>query len=302
MPSQILFFDQPRSGSHMLLRMLTERQTHVKVLERLFSESRGPQIAWLQSADFSDGVDPQVREQWSQGIGKGLLQWRNANQEVEKNGHSLLIFCHAFFPVAPETILQYLKNISTPSPTSENFTVVPDELLLTANTKLLLSIRDPRLAVPSAYRTLAKMSLSGGGGRPNYLVTTNLVWSRVMYDFFQAQGRLTYVVDFDSLANPAYVRTLASTLGLDPTNVATMWAAATPDELHKTHPMYYASQSTLIQSSGFISGKMAKGVNFAEVERKWQDEFGEDAALVKEMVELTMPHYHYLYERHWQPV
>ncbi|KAK6432328.1 hypothetical protein LTR95_011499 [Oleoguttula sp. CCFEE 5521] len=300
MPCQILFFDQPRSGSHMLLRMLTERQTNVKVLERLFSESRGPQITWLQSKDYANGVDPQVREKWKQEIEKGLSQWRSAEAEVKANDHTLLIFCHAFFPVAPETILHYLDNISAPSLPSMNFTAVPDELLLTPDTKLLLSIRDPRLAVPSAYRTMAKMSLASGGGRSNYLVTTNLIWSRAMYDFFRAQGRETLIVDFDTLASPAYVRALSAKLGLHPANVATEWPAATKDEIDRTHPMYYASQSTLIKSSGFISGKMAKGVDFAEEERKWQDEFGEDAALVKEMVELTMPHYQYLYERRWQ--
>ncbi|OQN99700.1 hypothetical protein B0A48_14470 [Cryoendolithus antarcticus] len=300
MPSQILFFDQPRSGSHMLLRMLTEHQTNVKVLERLFSESRGPQITWLQSENYANGVDPQVREKWSQGIEKGLLEWRDAKQEVKANGHSLLIFCHAFFPVAPEIILHYLDSISSPKPASENFTAIPDELLLTADTKLLLSIRDPRLAVPSAYRTMAKMSLASGGGRPNYLVTTNLIWSRVMYDYFHAQGRETYAVDFDSLADPAYVRALSAKLGLDPANVASTWAVATREEVDNTHPMYYASQSTLIESSGFMRGKMAKGVDFAEEEREWQDEFADDAALVKEMVELTMPHYQYLYERRWQ--
>ncbi|OQO11385.1 hypothetical protein B0A48_05641 [Cryoendolithus antarcticus] len=262
MSSQILFFDQPRSGSHMLLRMLTERQTNVKVLERLFSESRRPQITWLQSANYADAMDPHIRKDWSV--------------------HALLIFCHAFFPVAPEVILQYLHDISAPSPASENITVIPDELLYGSDTKLLLSIRDPRLAVPSAYRTMAKMSLASAGGRPNYL------------------ERETFIVDFDSLEDPAYVRALSAELGFEPANVATTWAAATKDEIDKTHPMYYASQSTLIESSDFIHGKMAKGVDFAEEERKWQDEFGDDAALVKDMVELTMPHYQYLYERRWQ--
>ena len=55
--------------------------------------------------------------------------------------------------------------------------------------------------------------------------------------------------------------------------------------------MFLASQRNLIESEGPNPGRAAKNIDFEKEEQGWEEEFGEDLAMVKEMIALAMPHY-----------
>jgi hypothetical protein len=184
---------------------------------------------------------------------------------------------------------------------SENFSLVPDSLLLRPGTIPLISIRDPRLCVPSAYRVLERMNLPHAGSRSFFLVTTCNMWNCVLYNFYKAHGIDPVVVDADDyMTSEAFVQSLCVRLGLDPSQVRFEWDAATSEQKEiEIHPMQYASQNTLYESSGVIAERAAKNSDLVDASVKWKNEFGDDAGLVEEMVALAMPHYQYLYERRW---
>ena len=208
---------------------------------------------------------------------------------------------HPFFPVHPKRLLEYISLIEAkkfgPSG-GENVTLIPNDILLHAGTLPIFNIRDPRLAVTSANRTMAKMDLPQGGGRPNYLITTCPIWSCVLYDFYVSNGIQPLIVEADDvITDEEFVRHICSKAGLDPAQAYTSWPAAAQEDLDKMHPMYYASQSTLINSTGANAAHAAKNVDFDAEEKKWAEEFGDDLPLVKEMIELATPYYQYLWER-----
>ncbi|KAK8034189.1 hypothetical protein PG993_009184 [Apiospora rasikravindrae] len=246
-------------------------------------------------------------------------------------GQILLLQNHPFSLVSPETVLKVIQN---PSPTEseilataaapagsssdergkrgsraallqeavDNLTTIPDDLLFAPGTVPVLTIRDPRLAVPSAHRVLGAMGIPHGSGRPNFLISTSTLWVRGAYETYKARGIEPVVVDADDLmtGGPEFARSLCSRLGLDPEMACLSWDVPTAEERAGMHPAYYASQRFLIESSGVDAGRAAGNRNLeAEVEG-WPAEFGEDVAMVREMVELAMPHYRYLHERRFK--
>ena len=210
---------------------------------------------------------------------------------------------HPFNMISADRILQLIKTDSAieafaSGSMAENITMIPDTLLLEPGTVPILTIRDPRLTVPSTYRTLQAMGLPHGSGRPNFLVSTTPLWNRLLYDFFVAKGVQPVVVDADDvMTSPDFVRHLCSKIELDPDEAQFSWAAASKEVRENLHPMFYASQKSLVDSAGIDPRKAARNRDLDAEEGLWDAEFGEDVALVREMVDLAMPHYRYLYER-----
>jgi hypothetical protein len=177
-------------------------------------------------------------------------------------------------------------------PEEKNFTSIPASLLLHEGTKPVLTIRDPRLAVTSAYRVLKDMGLPHGSGRPNFLISTSLQWQRLLYDFFVSHGILPLVVDADDLmTSPRYARLLCEKLDLDPAQACLSWPSISGEERSALHPMFLASQRNLLESEGPNPSRAAPNIDFESEEQRWEVEFGEDMAMVKEMIALAMPHY-----------
>lgn len=210
--------------------------------------------------------------------------------------HTALIY-----PLAPEMALHFFvshREGQIDSYTAENPTMMPDDLLLHPGTTPVFTIRHPILTISSAHRTMGKMDVRHGGGRLNFFSVTCQIWYRMMYDFYVNKGITPIVVDGDDImTSEAFVRQLCSRVGLDPDQAYLSWPAATAEEKEKIHPMYYASQSTLIDSSKPEPARAAKNINLEAERAKWDDDFGQDAPYMRELVEMTMPHYKYLYER-----
>jgi hypothetical protein len=232
---------------------------------------------------------------------------RKTNRDQQQNKPTLFIHSHPFFPILPNKILEYIHLLTSPEEEpchlkNENFSLVPNSLLLHPGTIPLISIRDPRLCVPSTYRVLERMNLPRGGSRAFMLVTTCNVWNCVLYNFYKAHGIEAVVVDADDyMTSEGFVRRLCVRLGLNPEEVRFRWEAVSGEQREREiHPMLWASQSTLFESGGVIAGRAARNSDLDGLEEKWREEFGEDAGLVGEMVGVAEGHYWWLYERRWR--
>lgn len=209
-----------------------------------------------------------------------------------------MIHSHPFIAVSPDRILDFIKVVterSSDPPSAENFTLLPESLLLHPGTIPIFTIRNPKLAVPSAYRVMNSMGLAGGGGRGNYLISTCNIWSCMLYEYYISRGTTPIVAEAnDFMTSEDFVRHLCVQAGLDSAEAYFSWPAEGKDNVH---PSYYLSQSSLLDSTGPDPKYAAKNVDLNEEEKEWEAEFGSDLPLVKEMVELAMPYYEYLYER-----
>ncbi|THX84770.1 hypothetical protein D6D05_03104 [Aureobasidium pullulans] len=192
----------------------------------------------------------------------------------------LMVRDHPFGSADPTVVLDIIRSTSGHAfhpPEEGNFTSIPSSLLLHENTVPILTIRDPRLAVPSAYRVLKDMGFSHGSGRPNFVISTSLHWQRLLYDFYISHGISPLVVDGDDLMTTS------------------------EEEKSAMHPMFLASQRNLIESEGPNPDRAAQNTDFEKEEQKWEDEFGEDVAMVKEMIALAMPHYEWFQTKRFSP-
>lgn len=173
--------------------------------------------------------------------------------------------------------------------------MIPDDLLLRPGTIPIFTTRDPRLAVPSAYRAMQRMGVEHGGSHLNYFSVTCPIWNRLLYDFYVRQGVNPLVIDADDyITNEKFVRSLCARMGLNPEQLYLSWTPPTREQRKEIHPMYYASQSTLINSSRPDPAHAAKNTDLEEEEKRWDREFGDDARFMRKLVEIAMPHHEYL--------
>ena len=117
-----------------------------------------------------------------------------------------------------------------------------------------------------------------------------------MYDWYVAHGFHPVIIDADDyMTSRDFMRKLCKKTGLDAERVMYSWPKATEKEVREIQPPIIAKVlHTLLGSEGIIPGLDAQNLNLEEEEEKWREEFGEKAALVKELVGVTMPHYEYL--------
>lgn len=155
--------------------------------------------------------------------------------------------------------------------------------------------------MPSVLRVLERMNLPHGGSRAFALVATCNIWNCVLYNFYKSKGFEPVVVDADDfMTSKDFVCQLSGKLGLDPEKIKFEWEAVGEKEKEGIHPMQFASQKTLFESSGVEAGKAGKNLDLANEAEKWEGEFGDDAGLVREMIGLAEGHYQWLYERRWK--
>jgi len=211
---------------------------------------------------------------------------------------------HTFNGTSAETVLRMFPIMETkedPPTSGENILQVPDELLLRPGTIPVFTIRDPRATIPANYRVLTRFGLEHGGSLPLLSMTSNLIWTRLLYNFFSAHGIEPVLIDADDLmTDREFVGRFCVRLGLDPEATIFSWPKITEKEKADMHPMQYISQSTLYESTGVDSGLAVKNRNMEAEEIAWKREFGEDADMVEECIDRAMPHYKWLFERRFR--
>jgi hypothetical protein len=146
------------------------------------------------------------------------------------------------------------------------------------------------------------MNLPHGGSRAFLLETTCNIWNVLLYNFYKSHGIEPTVVDAeDYMTSEEFVKKLCVRIGLDPESAVFSWKAVTKEQKEgEIHPMLYASQNTLFESEGVDAGKAKGEGDLVEEERAWEEEFGGDVGLVREMVGIAEPFYRWLYERRWK--
>lgn len=173
--------------------------------------------------------------------------------------------------------------------------MMPRDLLLRPGTVPILTIRDPRLAVPSAYRVLKSMGLPHGSGRPNFLISTATIWQEMLCEFFEVNDIHPLVVDADDImASQGFVEKLCQELELDSNQCIFQWEARPKDSMH---PMLYASQQYLMDSTAVDPGRAGVNLDLDAEESRWEEEFGDDVGLLGEAVARSMGDYLWLRER-----
>lgn len=309
-----------------LLQRILSKQPNISMLEAPCSGCRGQQVGWLMSDGWKDGMSDDTQTAFRAAAAEATEKWRNALTEAGKQvsfrpirmpmldmklssqmqNQVLMVRDHPFSSADPAVVLGVIHSASGQAMhphDSGNFTSVPSSLLLHEGTVPVLTIRDPRLAITSAYRVLKDMGLPHGSGRPNFLISTSLQWQRLLYEFFTSHGITPLVVDGDDLmTSPQYARSLCEKLDLDPGHAYLSWPAASEEEKSAMHPMFLASQRKLIESDGLNPARAAKNViDFKKEEQGWEQDFGEDLAMVKEMIALAMPHYEWFQAKRFRP-
>ena len=182
-----------------------------------------------------------------------------------------------------------------------NMTVIPDEAYLRPGTIPVFTIRHPGLMVPSVYRAIRDAEQGPATDKSNMIFATNLGWSRLLHDWYLAQGVTPIVADSDDyMTNQAFVRQLSVELGLSPDHIIFTWPKSTK-EISEMPQIVVGIMKTIWNSEGIIPGMDAKSLNLAEEEEKWKAEFGDEtAAFLKMLVDRAMPHYEYLRKRRFR--
>lgn len=304
-PSTLLHFDQSRSGGTLLQRILSD-QPNRHFLGHPFSSARGKQVEWLVGGNVAEGMNEGLREDFDRGVQKGIKAWEDGSKEALEAGKVLMIQDHCFNPSPPEVVQRLLKLVEegeTGPDEGENVTQLPARLLLQPGLVPLFTIRDPRLAVPSAYRVLKKFGLQGGGGRAMFSGSTNPIWIRLLYNWFRAHGVEPVIVDCDDIQTAAstdFLQRLCGKLDLDREKIRLSWPRISDEEREKTHPSFYASQSTLLESEGVNAGLAGRNRDMAKEVEGWEEAFGGDVGLVRRAVEGANVHYAWLMERRFR--
>ncbi|PWY81961.1 hypothetical protein BO70DRAFT_379909 [Aspergillus heteromorphus CBS 117.55] len=187
-----------------------------------------------------------------------------------------------------------------------NHTVLPDEYLQTFWPTFL--IRHPALVYPSMYRVLSDVSAQSANIERMLQAAINLGWVRSLYDWYatreessmcaEENSRGPVILDADDIiARPEVVHRYCEIVGLDPTKLRFTWA----DIKHEDHPAGERFLSTLRDSSGVDSSKVAGTIDLVRESQRWREEFGETAGgRLMEMVQAAMPDYEYLRSRRLQ--
>ena len=101
----------------------------------------------------------------------------------------------------------------------------------------------------------------------------------------------------DFMTSEGFVKTLCGRIGLEGRRACFGWEAVAREGMH---PMLWASQNTLFESEGVDAARAKEAGNLVEEERAWEEEFGGDVGLVREMVGIAEPFYRWLFERRWK--
>jgi hypothetical protein len=196
---------------------------------------------------------------------------------------------------------------STHSPA--NKTLLSDEFL--QGWKPIFLIRHPAMVFPSFYRaTLDIEAQEVTKQKENLLqLTATMHWSRTLYDWYAAQNnhdpgtQWPIVLEADDImGEPAMLVRFCEIVGLDPSRLRFTWSPANERERENLTSTTQRMKSTLLASSGVMTGKSAGNLDIEVEARKWRQEFGKiQGAKMEEYVRAAMPDYEYLKARRLRP-
>lgn len=224
------------------------------------------------------------------------LRLQHGHSLIIEQGEILMLHTHSCLPLSPDRVLEFMTAPTSKGAGSDNFTLIPDDLLLHPGTVPVLTIRHPRLVVPSAYRAMQK--IVAGAGRPNTFLLACCVWTRWLYDFYVNHGIQPLVLDADDyMTSEDFVRELCKRAGLNPEETVFSWSTVSDEEKENLERPFVEVQTTFMSSTKANPSRAAKNVDLEREEAKWAEEFGADLPFIRELVQISIPHYKYLHER-----
>lgn len=83
--SQIILFSQPRTGCHLLERILMSKQTGAKLLSHPMTNAANTIVKWQQSESFldADAIPSDVRALHERQMKEGLAVWEQELQNTQ---------------------------------------------------------------------------------------------------------------------------------------------------------------------------------------------------------------------------
>lgn len=82
--SQILLISQPRTGCHLLERILTSKQVNARLLAHPAQLSVPPLTKWMDFDTFSDGMPNDLLVEYLEHVKQGNITWEQALQDTKK--------------------------------------------------------------------------------------------------------------------------------------------------------------------------------------------------------------------------
>lgn len=319
-PCRYYLISYPRSASNLLLKILAlDRQRNVSTGEYdggYFFVPVDTAIArlGLQGRNVDNWTADEVR-QVRESAQKCFETLQHCVESAESRGHKLFIKEHTVFLANPtaRSRLRFSSVRESPwtveygggaSHSSLNFTMLPDEFLLTWLPIFL--IRHPALAFPSLYRTIVKLEGKEAADQDDFAaLMITLEWTRSLYDFYvQRRGSLAcspaesaqwpIIIDADDImAHPEIVAQLCDEMGMDRQQLRFSWDQIRTEDISSADQR--VMRSTLYESTGIIGGKGSTGMDIDAEVAEWRVEFGAAAAdRIRKLVREAMPHYDYL--------
>jgi hypothetical protein len=206
---------------------------------------------------------------------------------------------HPHFAVDPVRALSFVTSSQVSGSGAsrgapENWTKIPDSLLLQPGTVPLFTIRHPALTIPASYEAMSNLEKTLT--RPNTLLVSTLAWHRELYDWYLSNGVTSIVAEAeDYMSSKEYVRGLAAKAGLSPDHCIFQWEKVSEEEQRKMNKMYIKLQQTLINSEGMVEGKAKREVDLEKEYERWENMHGMgEAKFLRDLVERSMADYEYL--------
>ncbi|KAI4263863.1 MAG: hypothetical protein L6R42_001010 [Xanthoria sp. 1 TBL-2021] len=326
-PCRYYLISYPRTASNLLLKILAlDRQPNVSTGEfdgGYFFLPVDIAIArlGLQGRNVDDWTADEVREVRDKAQ-DCFETMRQCVESAESRGHKSFIKEHTVF-LADPTVRSRLRFSSVrespwtveygggASHSSLNFTMLPDEFLLTFLPIFL--IRHPAQAFPSLYRAIVKLDGKEAADRDDFAaLMITLEWTRSLYEFYvQRQGSLAcspaesvhwpIIIDADDImAHPNVVAQLCDRMGMDHQQLRFSWDQVRTEDISDVD--LKVLRSTLYESTGIIGGKTSTDLDIDAEAAKWRAEFGNTAAeRIAKLVREATSHYDYLRERRLRP-
>lgn len=82
--SQILLFSQPRTGCHLLERILTSKQDNARLLAHPAQLSVQPLTKWTESDSFLDGMPDDILVEYKDHVEQGSIIWEETLQTTKE--------------------------------------------------------------------------------------------------------------------------------------------------------------------------------------------------------------------------
>ncbi|KAK4896237.1 hypothetical protein LTR27_005759 [Elasticomyces elasticus] len=302
-PLRIILLDSPRTCSHLFWKLfqshpqLEHGEGHSWVNpftygpERIQRRLRHNPEAEKASAEWLKAMPDRAKETYQ----TTLVAYEKTIQDIESKGKIPFIKEHLLSVMQQDIILSTLRDNDFSWPSDRNPSCIPEALLLSFTPVFL--IRPPALMIGSNYRVASKL-MKLQIEDEDFIMQISLRWTRLMMDYYRAQGRKPILVDAEDVLDHAEVLMpkLCGLLGIDAAGIVYSWDAIPKEQWPQDDAgIVETFIGTFMSSSGIMKRESRDPVNIEVETQKWAKLYDDDiASRLKGRVEAEMADYEYL--------